>query len=184
MSTYRETLDELTTALNRAAAALQAAGIPFVLGGGLAAWARGGPPIEGNVDLFVRDVDARRALDALEESGVRTGRPRRGRFSESHDDDIIVNVTGGVVSGTRGERFLRATWLGVAGTSILVASIEDVLVTELLALSEQNSDFRRVLALARSLRGRIDWGFVRGASTASPFARAYLMLVDELGIVE
>ena len=49
---------------------------------------------------------------------------------------------------------------------VLVASIDDVLVTRLLALSEQEPDFRGVLELARSLREQIDRGkFVRERTT-------------------
>ena len=51
--------------MKRAAAALRDAEVPHLLGGGLAAWARGGPPTEHDVDFFVRAEDAERALEAL-----------------------------------------------------------------------------------------------------------------------
>ena len=65
---------------------------------------------------------------------------------------------------------------------VLVASIDDVLTTKLMALTEQEPDFRSVLELARSLREQIDWDFVRGRTESSPFAAAFFTLVESLGI--
>ena len=72
----------------------------------------------------------------------------------------------------------------VLAQTILVASIDDVLVTKLLALTEQEPDFGAVLELARALREQIDWDFIRTRSGASPFAQAFMTLVEGLGIVE
>ena len=55
---------------------------------------------------------------------------------------------------------------------------------ELLALSEQEPNVRPVIELARALREQIDWELVRSRSNDSPFARAFFMLVEGLGIVE
>ena len=52
--------------------------MPHILGGGLAAWARGGPPTEHDVDFFVRAEDAERALEALVEAGMKPERPPEG----------------------------------------------------------------------------------------------------------
>ena len=65
---------------------------------------------------------------------------------------------------------------------VLVASIDDVLSTKLMALTEQEPDFRSVLELARSLREQIDWEFVRRRTAPSPFAAAFFTLVEALGI--
>jgi hypothetical protein len=67
---------------------------------------------------------------------------------------------------------------------MLVASLDDVISTKLLSLTEQEPDFANVLELARSLREQIDWDFVRGRTSSSPFARAFFTLIEELGIVE
>ena len=47
--------------------------VPFVLGGGLAIWARGRSETEHDVDFFVKPEDAERAWKALEVAGFRTG---------------------------------------------------------------------------------------------------------------
>ena len=64
---------ELIETMKKAAAALREADVPFLLGGGLAAWARGGPPTEHDVDLLVRERDVERALAALVASGHAAG---------------------------------------------------------------------------------------------------------------
>ncbi|MEA3217508.1 MAG: hypothetical protein QOJ19_3664, partial [Acidimicrobiia bacterium] len=44
--------EPLLVSLKVVAAALREAGVPFALAGGLAAWARGGPPTEKDIDLL------------------------------------------------------------------------------------------------------------------------------------
>jgi hypothetical protein len=41
-----------------------------------------------------------------------------------------------------------------------------------------------VLEWARARREQIDWDIVRARTEASPFARAFFTLVEELGIVD
>jgi hypothetical protein len=71
----------------------------------------------------------------------------------------------------------------VSAMPILVASLDDVLATKLLAMSEQEPDFRPVLEIARSLREQIDWDSVRAQVEDSPFGAAFLTLVERLRIL-
>jgi hypothetical protein len=64
-----------------------------------------------------------------------------------------------------------------------VAALEDVVSTSLLALSEQYLRYESVVRIARTLREQIDWDVVRANTAASPFAKAFFTLVEELGIV-
>src|SRR5690349_20514097 len=66
------TFDELIEAMKAAAGILQQCEIPFVLGGGLAAWARGGPKTEHDVDYMLRPEDAEHALEAFAAAGWKT----------------------------------------------------------------------------------------------------------------
>ena len=176
---------DLIEAMKVAAAALRDAEIPYLLGGGLAAWARGGPPTEHDVDFFVREEDAERALAALVEAGMEAERPTEGWLLKAHHGgtlvDLIFHPSGGAIGS---EHFARAEELEVMAQTMLVASLDDVMVTKLLSLNEQSPDFTSVLELARSLREQIDWDFVRGRTGSSPFARAFFTLIEELGIVE
>jgi hypothetical protein len=184
-SATRENVHLLVESMKHAAAALRDAQIEFLLGGGLAAWARGGPPTDHDVDFYVREEDAERGLEALVGAGMRPERPPEEWLYKAHDGPVLVDLifrpAGGPVDD---EHFARATELEVGAQSVLVASIDDVLVTKLLALSEQEPNFQAVLELARALREQIDWDFVRSRSSSSPFARAFFTLVEGLGIVE
>ena len=177
--------DELVESMKVASAALRDAGIPHLLGGGLAGWARGGPPTEHDVDFFVREEDAERALEALVEAGLQPERPPEAWLLKAHHEgtliDLIFHPSGGPIGD---EHFARAEELEVAAQHVTVASLDDVMTTKLLSLTEQDPDFASVLEFARSLREQIDWNVVRGQTAESPFACAFFTLVEELGIVE
>jgi hypothetical protein len=183
--TPSDNFPDLIDSMKRAAAALREAEVPYMLGGGLAAWARGGPPTEHDVDFFVLPADAQRGLEALVEAGMKAERPPEGWLLKAWDGetliDLIYSPAGGDVD--RGY-FDRAEEMEVAAQRLPVASLGDVLATKLLALNEQEPDMSSVLELARSLREQIDWRFVRERTAESPFARAFFTLVEELGIVE
>src|SRR5262245_7530355 len=70
--------EHLLDCLKRVAAALRDADVPYALGGGLSAWARGGPPSENDVDLLIREEDVDNAHRALEALGLRTEVPPEG----------------------------------------------------------------------------------------------------------
>jgi predicted nucleotidyltransferase len=175
----------LLGAMKQAAGIFHEAEIPFVLGGGLACWARGAPKTEHDVDFLVRPADAERASKALADAGMRTERPPEGWLLKAYDDDgvlidLIFDPQGGPVDDAL---FERAEELEVHATRPRVAALEDVLVQKLLALSEQDPDFSSVLELARSLREQVDWEQVRARTEQSAMAKAYFTMLDELEIV-
>jgi hypothetical protein len=55
-------------------------------------------------------------------------------------------------------------------------------VTMLCSLDEHALDLAPVLAIARSLREQIDWPQLRNRVAASPYAKAFMTLVEELGV--
>jgi hypothetical protein len=181
--TSADTLPELIESMKKAAAALESAGVPVLLGGGLAAWARGGPPTDHDVDFLVREEDAERALEALAEAGMSVERPPEGWLFKAWDGgtlvDLIFRPSGGAVDDAM---FARATRLEVMAQTLDVASIDDVLATKVLALNEQCPDFRAVLEIARALREQVDWAHVGARVDESPFGAAFMTLVERLRI--
>ncbi|MGH3071928.1 MAG: hypothetical protein ACRDNB_06620 [Gaiellaceae bacterium] len=176
---------ELVDSMKRAAAALRDADVPHMLGGGLAAWARGGPPTEHDIDFFVLPADAERALEALVEAGMKPERPPEEWLLKAWDGTMLVDLIFSPAGGDVDRGFFdRAEQMEVAALRMPVASLGDVLTTKLLALNEQESDMAAVLEMARSLREQIDWDFVRARTGHSPFARAFFTLVEELGLVD
>ena len=74
-----EGLVDLVESMKKAAGAFADAEIPVVLGGGLAAWARGGPATDHDVDFFVREEHVEMALEALARPACgRSGRRKAG----------------------------------------------------------------------------------------------------------
>jgi predicted nucleotidyltransferase len=175
---------ELLDTLKRSAAALQDAGVPFALGGGLACWARGGPETEHDVDYIVRPEDAQRALDALEEAGFRTEKPPENWLYKAYNGDVLIDLIFDPQGGPVTEGVLeRAEELEVQAVRMSVMTLEDVMVTKLLALHEHEVDYDSVLEVARSLREQIDWDDVRERTSESPYARAFFFLAQELEIL-
>lgn len=177
--------EDLLTTMKHAAGVLDEAGVPYVLGGGLACWARGAPKTEHDVDFLVKPEDAERAQQALADAGMRTEKPPEGWLLKAYDDtgvlvDLIFDPQGGPVDDAT---FERAEEMEVQAMRMNVAALEDVIVQKLLALNEQRPDYSSVLELARSLREQVDWGEVRERTKDSPFAAAYFTLLDELEIV-
>jgi hypothetical protein len=179
-----ENLDSLLVTMKRASAALRQHKVDHMLGGGLAIWARGGPPTDHDVDFLLREEDAERALAVLVEEGFRPERPPEHWLYKAWDGqnlvDLVFHPAGGAVGD---EHFARATELEVSATTMLVATIDDVLVTKLLAITEQDPDFRAVLEVARALREQVNWRSVARRTSDSPFARAFFELAEGLGIV-
>jgi hypothetical protein len=179
-----EQFEAIKETLKKAASALRDAEVPFLLGGGLAAWARGGPESDHDLDLLVLPEDAERALEVLVQEGMRPERPPEDWLYKAWDGDVLVDLifspTGDAITD---ENFARAEEMEVNAVRMRVAALEDVFTTKLLALGEHEADFGPVLEMARSVREQVDWASVRERTAASPFAKAFFTLVEELGIV-
>jgi predicted nucleotidyltransferase len=178
-----EEFDALVDTMKRAGAVLRDAGIPHALGGGLACWARGGPQTEHDVDFLVKPADAERAQAALAEAGMRPERPPEDWLLKVHDGDVLIDLIFRPNGGPVDDEWLRrAEDIEVSAMRLPVATLEDVLVTKLLALTEQELDYTSVLEVARSLREQIDWDEVRARTSGSAYADAFFTLVEGLGI--
>jgi hypothetical protein len=176
--------DQIKASLKRAAAALRDADVPFILAGGLAVWARGGPPTGHDLDLMVKPADAERSLQVLEQAGMRPEKPPEGWLYKAWDGDILIDLIFEPIGEPVDEAmFERAEELEVHAVPMLVMSLEDVMVTRLRALDEHGLDFERPLEFARALRERIDWEDVRKRTDGSPYAKAFFTMIEELGIV-
>jgi hypothetical protein len=181
---YRPTFGELIECLKKAAGALRGAGITFVLGGGIASAARGGPESDHDVDLLLRPADADRALNVLEENGFRPDRPPEGWLYKAWDGDVFVDLIFRTSEGdVTEELFERATEMEVYAVPMLVLAPEDLLVSKLLALDEMVLDYKPILEIARALREQVDWPSVRERTRESPFAAAFFTLLEELDVV-
>jgi Uncharacterised nucleotidyltransferase len=169
--------------LKKTASALKAADLDFVLAGGVACWARGGPASAHDVDYMVRPEHAEQALDALVEAGLKPQRPPEEWLYKAWDGDVLVDLIyhpmGMVVDD---ELFERSGRLDVLGVTIPVMQVDDVLTAKLLAMHEHYLDYEPLIDIARSVREQIDWAALRERTRDSPYARAFFVITAGLGI--
>lgn len=176
--------DELVETMKNAAGALRDAEIQFALTGGLAVWARGGAKTEHDVDFLVKEEDAERAQRVLADLGMRPERPPEGWLLKAWDGDRLIDLIFEPAGGAVDDSWLaRAEVMDVAATTMPVAALEDVLVTKLMALNEQELDYSSVLEIARVVREQVDWEQVRSRTSESPYAAAFFTLLERLGVV-
>jgi len=176
---------QMEASLKKAAAALREAGIPFLLGGSLASWARGGPETTHDLDFMLKPEDAERALEVLCAAGMTAERPPEEWLYKAYDGDVMIDVIfapTGMPPVTR-ELIDGAEELSVLAIRMPVMSIEDVLASKLLVLSEQRLDYAPVVEIARALRERIDWPELIDRTSSSPYARAFFALLRELDVL-
>jgi len=176
--------DDIEATLKKAGKALNDAAIPFLLGGSLASWARGGPESRHDLDLMIRPADADSALEALARAGFTTEDPPEEWLVKAWDGDVLVDVifhpkglevTDAVIE--------RGEVMPVLSMEMRVMALEDVLITQLMAITEHSLRFEGPLAIARALRERIEWERVREATRTSPFARAFFVMLEGLEIL-
>ena len=175
---------QIEHALKRSAAALREAHVPFLLGGSLASWARGGPETRHDLDLMIKPEDVERALTALEEVGMRTERPPEDWLVKAYDGEALVDLIFHPMGlEITDEVIARGDVIPVLSMDVRVMALEDVMTTKLMALSEHSIRYESLLRISRALREQIDWAEVRRRTRTSPFARAFFVLLDGLGIV-
>jgi Nucleotidyl transferase of unknown function (DUF2204) len=177
--------DAIEETLRKAAAALERHRVPFLLGGSLAVWARGGPESCNDLDLMVRREDADDALAALEEIGMRGERPPEGWLHKAWDGEVLVDLIFDPKGESIGDAtFERSERVSVFGLELRAMALEDVMITKLRALHDHYLDYDPLLQAARAVRERIDWDRVRAATEDSPYARAFFTLIEGLHLVE
>src|SRR5690349_21140026 len=184
MSSDEQPFSDIEATLKKAAAALRRADVPFLLGGSLASWARGGPETRHDLDLMLKPEDIERAVAALTEEGMRFEDPPEEWLVKAYDGDTLIDL----IFAPKGipmndEAIERGEVLSVLGMEMRVMALEDVLVTKLMALSEHALRYESLLAIARALRERIDWDDVRGRTAQSPWARAFFVMLEGLGVI-
>jgi hypothetical protein len=180
-----EDFSDIERALKRSAAALRDAGVPFLLGGSLASWARGGPETRHDLDLVIKHEDVETASEALRAQGMRIEDPPEEWLVKAWDGDVLIDlifhpkgleITDAVIA--------RGDELSVCSMEMRVMALEDVFTTKLMSLSEHALRYEGLLRMARALREQVDWDAVREATRESPFARAFFVLLEGLGVLD
>lgn len=180
-----EEKEALHDALRMAAVALTEAEIPFALCGSYAAWVRGAPEPEHDADFVIKEEHIDQARAAIGAAGLDVHEPAENWLFKAYHKgqlvDVLYRMSGEPVQD---ELFERADILEVLAVRMPVLSATDVLSSKLRVLGEHYCDFGRLLPFTRALREQIDWQRVRDEVSYSPYARAFLQLVEDLQIVD
>jgi len=176
---------DLLETMKRVAAALRDADVPYLLAGSFAAWARGGPAHETDLDFVVEREDLSRAIEALGEAGmVEKATPEEWlrKVCDGHVQvDLIFDPAGLEIND---EAMDRGEDIEVQGMTFRVMAIDDVMTTKLFAFKEHYLDYEAVLEMARMLREQIDWDLVRGRCADYAYAKPFFTLAEELGVIK
>ncbi|GAB3814462.1 nucleotidyltransferase family protein [Micromonospora zhanjiangensis] len=176
--------DRLLHTLKRVAAVLKQSEIPFALAGSFAVYAHGGHSSEHDVDFLIRERDVEQALAELTAAGFTAERPPEDWLVKVYDEDRMVDlIHRPVETPVTDQTFADTLVRSVDAINMPVLSATELMVHKLLSFSQHYCDFARGLPLARSLREQIDWERVRRKTRHSPYAEAFLVLLDRLEVV-
>src|SRR5438309_10604423 len=78
--------------MKKVAVELKRADIPFALAGGYAAFARGGPESDHDVDFYLREDDVQAAEKVLDKAGLRVEYPPEDWLVKVYDGDAMVDL--------------------------------------------------------------------------------------------
>jgi hypothetical protein len=173
----------LHDALRMSAVALEDAGIPFALVGGYAAWARGAPEPDHDADFAIAEADVPRAQEALAAAGLEVREPAENWLFKAYHHgamvDILFRMVGEPITAGMLE---RSDQMEVLAVRMPVLDATDIVSAKMRVLGEHYCDFTRMIAMVRALREQVDWHRVRRETAETPYGRAFLLLVHELGI--
>jgi hypothetical protein len=176
--------DVACDSLKRCVALLRDSGVPFLVAGSAALWARGGPQYVEDLDFVVKPADAEKALETLAAAGMDTKRPPEEWLVKAVDGEVEIDVIFDPSGFTIDDEVIaRGDDLDILGMSMPIMALEDIFTTKLLSLKEHYLDYEGLLPFARALREQVDWEDVRARTGDSPFAKAFFTLVEELEIV-
>jgi hypothetical protein len=171
-------------ALKRAAAAMHKAGVPFALVGSAAAYARGGALPSHDVDFVLMEQDVPAAAKTLAGIGMEIVHPPEDWLVKAYDDGTLVDLIFRLSGEPVGPDLLsRAEEFDVAAIRMPVVAATDLVLSWLRAFSEHHADFAVTLTHVRPLREQVDWERVRAETAGSPFARAFLVLLEQLHVL-
>jgi hypothetical protein len=170
--------------LKRAAAALSRAGVPFALVGSFAAYARGGALPSHDVDFALTEQDVPTAEKALADIGMEIVHPPEDWLVKAYDDGTLVDLIFRLSGEPVGPGLLsRAEEFDVAAIRMPVIPATDLVLSWLRSFNEHHADFAVTLTYVRPLREQVDWEHVRAQTAGSPFACAFLVLLEQLQVV-
>lgn len=177
--------DQLLAVMKQVAAALRDNEVPYLLAGSFAAWARGAPPRDTDLDFAIKAEDGDRAVAALAEAGMPEKETPEEWLRKVSCGPVVVDVIFDPAGLTIDDDVMaRGDDIEVGGMTFRVMSVDDVMTTKLFAFKEHYLDYESVLEMARTLREQIGWDELRRRCADYAYARPFFTLAEELGVIE
>lgn len=161
--------------------ALKSAGIPCVVGGGIAVAAYGRKRATKDIDLYVKPEDAAPSLEALQNAGFETNPMLDVKWlSKAYRNgvqvDFILENIGGVVATD--ETMARCQRRRVEGYMMPVMSPEDLVWRKVQAMRCMRDDWYDCIAVLSNTYHAFDWGyFLRLAGEYAERALSFVLYV-------
>ena len=95
--------------------------------------------------------------------------------------DLIFRLSGRPVTE---QTLADVEQLEVGSVQMPVLGATDLVATKLMTYREHYCDFATSLPMVRALREQVDWPAVRDRTASSPYAEAFLLLADRLGLTD
>lgn len=155
--------DRLPEVLDDSMGALRGAGIPFLLIGSIGSAVFGRDRGAEDIDLFVRPVDAERALEVLGTHGFRTKVEYEHWLYKAFKHGVLVDV---IFRSWRDillddEMLRRARTMSFRGLDVPMAPPEDLIVMKAIAASEDTPRYWYD-AIAMIGQADLDWDYLVG----------------------
>jgi hypothetical protein len=145
----------------RAIQVVQGLGIPFLVGGAYAfAHYTGIYRDTKDLDLFLRPLDAERAMVALGNDGWRTERHPHGWLDKCYQGEYFVDL---IFSSGNGVAVVEDTWFAhgvpayVFGQPVLLVAAEEMIWSKAFVMERERFDGADVNHLLRSYGPKMDW---------------------------
>jgi predicted nucleotidyltransferase len=137
------------------------AGIPNMVGGGVAVWAYGRRRYTKDIDLFIPPRIPLVALDALGQYGFHTRETDASWLYKAIKQDVLVDIIVWTTGNIRvnDETFERARSAQIDGRTFTLMGPEDVLFRKILSHKEERRDWYDGLSMLARPLAAFDWDY-------------------------
>lgn len=145
----------------RAVRALNEDGVPYLLGGAIAFNSYTGIWRDTkDLDVFVKPVDAPRALKALAEAGFRTETVYESWLGKGWMGEVFVDViwrNANALFPVTNEWFRHATTSRLFDQDVRMVPLEELIISKMMVLGRYRFDGADVMHILHSSAERVDW---------------------------
>jgi hypothetical protein len=151
--------DHPVPAYGRALQVLDDAGVPYLVGGGLAMLRYGAARDTKDLDIFIHRGDAERAMDALSLSGFTTLETDLNWLRKAQMTDVYIDLilwSKGPIDLTP-EEVDRAAHITIDGIPIRVFAPEDLLLRKIYVMRDDGLDWSDAFSIIDAAGPSLDW---------------------------